>query len=186
MAYTFEKITQITQADFESIFNDCYSSIVTGKGMYLPTNLSLQERKVYVYQQLLSNLSLSNSITIKMIDSSSKTIGLMQGVREGVSVFRNKICLLGRDSLGSKKYLYSTSFITSLADFLKSEEYYEIDLYVVPNSRNHTDITSKAYLPNNFIVIEKNYTDVVENNYIRCAIGLKELDLDATSGGLFG
>ena len=186
MSYTFQKITEISYEDFSSIFNDCYSSILAGKGMYLPFNLSIQERKNYVYQQLVSNLSFPQAITIKILDSSSKTIGLMQGAKEAASIFRNKICLLGKDTTNSRKYLYSTDFITSLANFLKSEGYYEVDLYVIPNSRNHTDITSKAYLPNNFIVTEKNYTDSIENNYIRCAIGLVELDLEATSGGLFG
>jgi len=91
MAYTFEKITEIPQADFQSILNDCYSSIRAGNGMYFPPGMSLIESKLFIHTELVSNLT-ARDITVKVSDSESKVIGFFQGDKEA-GVYKNIMAL---------------------------------------------------------------------------------------------
>jgi len=174
MAYTFEKITEIPQADFQSILNDCYSSIRAGNGMYFPPGMSLIESKLFIHTELVSNLT-ARDITVKVSDSESKVIGFFQGDKEA-GVYKNIMALWGKDSTNSKAYLYSSTFRSDIVSFLESENCLEADILVVPNSRNHTDLKNKNYLSKKYNVSEVNFVDLLGNFYVKFSIGLKELE----------
>jgi hypothetical protein len=143
MSITYERITEIPLKTWQRLLNDSYSSILRNKVVYWPAGLSTDQDKVfYLLKAWNRTLQKPNSFGFVGKDEADKIICMGVAIRDDEGVYRDKFTLWGKNSKGTRSYIYTKEHTDDFCSFLRDEGFNAILWTVAKDSKNETVFTS--------------------------------------------